>query len=184
MHDPAGQAAGTSPVEPALVREILRGYALSPHGIHGPAHWGRVLEHGLFLAARTGADAAVVAHFAVFHDVRRVNDGSDPGHGRRGAALARALRARLPLDPAQLDLLAWACEHHTDREADDDVTVQACWEADRLDLWRVGYEPSAPWLRSAAALDPATLAWTRERSLARHVPGFVTRHWLAGAAPA
>jgi uncharacterized protein len=79
----------------AIVAEILTGYPLPARGFHGVVHWARVLENGLKLAESTGARVAVVQLFAVFHDSRRENDGTDPEHGRRGADLAATLRGRL-----------------------------------------------------------------------------------------
>jgi len=34
-----------------------------------------------------------------------------------------------------------ACEGHTYKGYHDDVTIQTCWDADRLDLGRVGITP-------------------------------------------
>jgi len=74
-----------------LLRSVLAGYSLPCDGAHGLTHWGRVMENGRRLAEITGADVRVVELFALFHDCRRVNEGTDPGHGRRGAAHARTL---------------------------------------------------------------------------------------------
>lgn len=75
-------------LSPVLMRAILDGYLLPVMGIHGLPHWGRVFETGLRPAEITGADLEVVALFAVFHDSRRVNEGTDPDQGPRGAELA------------------------------------------------------------------------------------------------
>ncbi len=79
----------------AIVIEILREYSLPISGVHGIAHWARVLENGLRLAEITGADTDVVTLFAIFHDSRRINEGHDNGHGFRGAELAACFRGRL-----------------------------------------------------------------------------------------
>lgn len=165
-------------IETSLVHKILPGYVLSPMGIHGLPHWARVLEIGLRLAERTGADARVVALFAVFHDARRKNDSYDPGHGRRGAELAAHLRDDLGLTDPQFELLAYACTHHTDGRTEGDATVRTCWDSDRLDLWRVGITPRAKLLCTEAARDREMQVWARERSIAEHVPSFVTDLWL------
>jgi len=170
----------TDTITAPLMGAILAGYQLSPTGIHGLPHWARVLETGLRLAEATGADTRVVALFAVLHDARRCNDHSDPDHGRRGAQLARALRGtRLHLDDAELRLLAAACTYHTDGRTTGDVTLLTCWDADRLDLWRVGIEPRDELLCTDAARDPDLRAWVRRRSLAGHVPAVVRKRWLA-----
>jgi uncharacterized protein len=167
--------------DPALVREILRGYTLPPMGDHGVGHWARVLENGQHLAERTGADPVVVAHFAVFHDARRVNEHADPGHGARGSDLARQMRADwLPfLTDDQFALLTHACDRHTDGTTRADVTVQTCWDADRLDLWRVGIEPNPLYLCTRAAKTDDVRAWAYSQSLFRRVPDYVQAEWLA-----
>ncbi len=121
-------------------------------GPHGLAHWERVAGNGLALATGTaGADTEVVLLFALFHDAMRQNDGHDPEHGRRGSALARTLSHLLPLDAGRLDLLTAACDEHTNGFVSDDPTIGACWDADRLDLPRVGIRPDAHLLSTAAA---------------------------------
>jgi uncharacterized protein len=110
--------------------------------IHGPEHWARVAEHGARLAAATRhADAAVIRLFALFHDAMRENDGYDPGHGPRAAELVLELNGLLRLNDLQFADLADACERHDRGLVTDNPTVGCCWDADRLDLPRVGATP-------------------------------------------
>jgi uncharacterized protein len=153
-----------------LSRELLEAiraqYGLPWRGTHGVTHWARVRETGLRLAARTGADPAVVELFAVLHDARRRNEGVDPGHGGRGADLAATLRGTLVrLSDAAFALLRVACADHTKGAIEADVTIQTCWDADRLDLGRVGIVPDPARLCTAAAREPTIRAWAYERSL-------------------
>jgi uncharacterized protein len=149
-----------------VVAEILRGYALPVWGDHGLAHWGRVMENGLRLARRTGADTEVITLFALFHDSRRENEWTDPDHGRRGAELALSLRGRFfELSEAAFALLYRACELHTDCRWDPDRTVQTCFDADRLDLGRVGLTPDPDRLCTKAARDPDMLGWAHQRAV-------------------
>jgi uncharacterized protein len=136
-----------------LIKIILEGYQLPKEGIHGPRHWMRVSQVGLQLAQACGADAEVVHMFALFHDSRRENEDCDPDHGRRGAELARSMLDThlLHLNRAQFELLRYACVHHTDGTTSTDPTIGCCWDADRLDLGRVGIEPAARYLSTAAA---------------------------------
>jgi len=157
--------------------EILSGYELRIMGIHGIAHWGRVLENGSRLAAKTGADTKVITLFAVFHDARRIREGTDPDHGKRGAELASRLRSSLDLTDPQFERLEHACIHHADGKTEGDPTVQTCWDADRLDLWRVGITPRAPMLCTEAARDPDLREWTRTRSIHGHLPD-CSSEWL------
>jgi uncharacterized protein len=162
------------PVSEEVFHTILRGYDLSPMGIHGLPHWGRVFENGRRLASDSGADPRVLDLFALFHDARRRNEHHDDGHGARGADLARELRAALsPLSDCQFDLLCEACEHHTDGLTHPDPTIGACWDADRLDLWRVGITPVEAFLSTEVARDPGTLTWAEKRSSRCEIPPFV-----------
>jgi uncharacterized protein len=120
--------------------------------LHGLAHWEQVGQNGLALAAETeGADAEVVLLFALFHDSMRLNDGYDPDHGRRGSGLARELANLVPLERGRLDLLCAACDDHADGLVSGDPTIGACWDADRLDLPRVGIRLDPGLLSTGAA---------------------------------
>lgn len=115
--------------------------------IHGPAHWRRVERNGLLIAARSGAIQKVVRLFAVFHDCRREHDDWDDTHGARGAAFAARLRGVLfDLSDEHFALLQHACKWHSHGRLSDDATIGTCWDADRLDLGRVGTEPEARYM--------------------------------------
>lgn len=156
---------------PELVKAVLDQYSLPRNGTHGPSHWARVLENGLRVARSSGADPEVVALFALFHDSRRTNEGIDRGHGRRGADLAKKLwGVHLHLDRERFELLHDACARHTDGETEADITVQTCWDADRLDLPRVGFTIDPKLLCTEAARDPEVIAWATGRAHARFEP--------------
>lgn len=161
-----------------LLEAIFKDYRLHPLGTHGVSHWARVLENGRRLAERTGARRSVVELFAVFHDARRESEVFDPRHGKRGADLAAGLRGRLfDLPDADFDLLYEACAHHADGLTKADVTVQTCWDADRLDLLRAGIHPAARRLCTAAARDPQMIEWACRRSKQHIIPALVTAEW-------
>ena len=149
-------------------------FSLDLEGIHGFSHWLRVRENGLRLAQASGADPALVALFALLHDVKRRSDGLDPDHGRRAAEFVRGLQGSLlPLSQPDLELLTYAIAHHSDGLVEAHVTVQTCWDADRLDLGRVGIKPQARYLGTAAARDPEIMAWAHEQSLGHRQPWWV-----------
>jgi uncharacterized protein len=161
-----------------IVHRVLEDYALPPHGTHGVGHWARVLENGLRLAEVSGACVEVVRLFAVFHDSRRVNEGVDHGHGQRGAELAAKLRGDLfDLDDHEFQLLQEACAWHTDGLTVGNITVQSCWDADRLDLGRVGTLPDPRRLCTAAARRTEILKWADGRGALEVVPGIVQKEW-------
>jgi uncharacterized protein len=163
---------------PALARAVLARHRQGSAGIHGVAHWARVLENGRHLAEETGAHPGVVELFALFHDSCRWTDGHDNGHGRRGAEFARFLRGVLfDLGDAQFDLLWTACAFHTDGRTDGDVTVLTCWDADRLDLGRAGIVIRPDRLCTDAARDAKRIAWAKHRSYDNCLPPLVVDEW-------
>ncbi len=168
-----------SPLSPPLLSRILEGYALPPNGVHGVAHWARVLENGRKLAALTsGADLDVVELFAVFHDSRRVNEAWDRGHGQRGSELAGELRGEFfDLDEARFAQLQFACDLHTSGMTRAAPSVQVCWDADRLDLLRVGTLPQVNLLCTEAARVPEIMQWANHRAARFHVPELVRDEW-------
>jgi uncharacterized protein len=157
-----------------LVDACLGSYSLELLGIHGPAHWARVRLHGLVLARRTGADPLVVELFAWLHDTQRENDGHDPEHGLRAAALARQLEGdAFELGAGALDDLLEALSGHSEGRTRASVSVQTCWDADRLDLGRIGIRPRADRLCTDFARDPRVIegAWSMSRRWVRRMYG-------------
>jgi len=170
---------------PPILRAVLEDYALPWDGAHGVAHWARVLENGLRLAEETGADIEVVRLFAVLHDSRRVSEATDPDHGPRAAEYAGSLRGRLfELPDRGFRLLHRACWGHTHERTHPDVTIQTCWDADRLDLGRVGVTPHPSRLCTEAARRPEMIRWADGRAGFDVVPEFVREEWGIDLGPA
>src|SRR5688500_12746140 len=134
-----------------LWRHIESQFLLGPGSMHGPSHWRRVEANGLMLARESGADVTIVRLFAVLHDSRRHDEGTDIGHGERGAELARLLRAEyFELSDADLQILCDACAAHEKGGVSGHPTIGTCWDADRLDLVRVGARPDAKYMSTDA----------------------------------
>jgi uncharacterized protein len=160
-------ASRTRILSTALLEHVRAEFQLEWRGIHGAPHWARVRCNGLLLAYTTDADTRVIELFAFLHDVRRLDDGHDPYHGERAAELAGELRGSLlELDRPAFRLLEIACRDHSDGYTRADPTVQTCWDADRLDLGRVGIRPEADRLCTQAARDPEVIEAAYRRSLA------------------
>ena len=125
----------TQPLMDAILNQFIPGR----DSIHGPSHWQRVEAFGLKLAEGTDANIAVIRLFALFHDACRLHDGSDRDHGPRGAELAARWRDKyFTLPDKAFDQLTYACKWHTKKRLCDDLTIAICWDADRLDLTRIG----------------------------------------------
>lgn len=131
--------------------------------VHGDQHWRAVAEVGLrLLPDNRKAEPTVVFLFALFHDAMRVNEAADPGHGQRGAELARELHGRLfQLPPERFGLLVDACAGHTEARFSDSPTIGVCFDSDRLNLWRVGKTPEAKYLSTDAALEDELQQWSK-----------------------
>ena len=117
----------------------------------------RVEENGHLLADATGADKEVISYFAYLHDCQRWNDFDDPEHGPRAAVYAQNHRHLIDLNNDQFTILKRACSGHTHAmpkgQAGIHKTLAACWDADRLDIGRVGVEIDPRYLFSNFAKD-------------------------------
>jgi uncharacterized protein len=135
-------------------------------GIHGAPHWSRVRHNGLLLAEQQEGDPEVIQWFAFLHDLERHDDYRDPEHGVRAAMLAREINDEfMRLSNDQLILLEDACTHHSDGHTEHDPTVMICWDADRLDLGRVGIYPDAQYLCTALAKNSRFIDAAYDRSM-------------------
>jgi uncharacterized protein len=132
----------------ACVRDhALSGFKCGADSIHGPAHWQRVDDFGVSIAESTGADLTVVRLFALLHDCCRMDDGEDLDHGPRAAEMiGRIVPEVFDLAQGRLDLLRYAVRYHTDGLTTDDATIGTCWDADRLDIGRVGIIPTSRYM--------------------------------------
>lgn len=131
------------------------------HGHHGIAHWSRVWGHGRRLARALDVDPALLCWFAFLHDSRRENENHDPGHGPRAADFAVRLRRSGVITELPAREFEWLCEamrRHSDGHVDGEIALRACWDADRLDLGRVGIRPAPRHLCTAPAREPQTIA--------------------------
>ena len=129
---------------------------------HGVSHWERVERNGLLLATDE-VNRTVVRLFAYLHDKWRVDDWEDIEHGKRAAENLPALRSTLLawLTDEEFDLLCKACELHTVCHCTGNPTIDACFDADRLDLMRVGITP-----------DPERMATERGKFYAANLEQF------------
>lgn len=137
------------------VRDYVRKYSCVG-GFHGIEHWDRVYRNGQLLAA-SDVNSLVVGLFAYLHDFCRDSDGDDLQHGPRAAAFVDDVRYELLWDVSdeEIALLKEACRFHTTSQRTGNSTIDACFDADRLDLGRVGIIP-----------DPDKMATDRGKALA------------------
>lgn len=109
---------------------------------HGVEHWDRVARFGQLLY-QEGADLDVILAFAYLHDSERMNNGRDINHGKRASRLIDTIRhTKLQnMTDEQIAKLKKACELHTIAHRTGDLTIDICFDADRMDLLRVRNRP-------------------------------------------
>lgn len=115
--------------------------------VHGVKHWQDVWHYAEQIAENDpSVDIDVVAHFCLLHDSCRFDDNDDPGHGPRAAEFVNELHIDgllTGLNINQRKKLRYAIRNHSIGLVTEDPTVGVCWDADRLDLPRVGVTPIA-----------------------------------------
>ena len=124
--------------------------------LHGIRHWDRVYENGQKLLT-PDTNPLVIGLFAYLHDSCRIDDGEDINHGQRAAVWIDTLRNTYLKDVSdeEIELLQEACRLHTTELKTGNPTIDACFDSDRLDLWRVGIIP-----------DPTRLATEKGKEIA------------------
>jgi uncharacterized protein len=140
----------------AIERHVLDNhYAEATGTFHGPDHWYRVQNHSHAVARSMGIDPLIPHIFALVHDSQREDEGTDPWHGARAAKFVKQRRKDLFqfLSNLEVEQLAHACELHSDGHTVSHQPAMACWDADRLDLWRVGIQPDPRYLCTNYARD-------------------------------
>jgi HD superfamily phosphodiesterase len=153
------------------------------HGsrLHGPAHTRRVHVHARRLLEELrwpAADAQLVLHAALWHDIGREGDGVEPDHGRRSAERADELGLTAALSPGDAAVVRFAILRHSLRDrgaaeqaeelaesrdearrlADPGRALRVLWllkDADALDRVRLGFGEQADprQLRHREAID-------------------------------
>lgn len=119
---------------------------------HGLPHWKRVERNAILLSLierngklcfREGVNMKVVCLFAYLHDKCRFNNNTDWKHGERAAEMLHTIKDTLlkDLNDEEFLLLKQACKLHTTTHKTGNLTIDTCFDADRLDLKRVGIEP-------------------------------------------
>lgn len=147
-------------------------FRFNPRGIHGAPHTARVLVWADAIAVAIAAPDALrgreLRWAAAVHDVGRIDDGIDPGHGGRSAAWAVDRLPSIRPETAGLDIpfLAELCRWHEvpDREIERlSLELLILKDADALDRARLGdLDPSR--LRLARSLGLVAAAEKLERA--------------------
>lgn len=137
-----------------LISFLRKVYQCDWDGFHGINHWNRVASNGKAIGKLQGlksADLLIVDLFSYIHDSCRQNEDEDINHGQRAAVMAWDLNGLCyDLNRCSLDKLCNAIAGHSYGAISNDITIQTCWDADRLDLGRVGITPSNKYISKIA----------------------------------
>jgi len=141
-----------------------------PSTLHGITHAARVMVWTTVLA-EDGPLFEPALWAAACHDLCRLDDGPDPGHGERAAMwVIEELPRHLEEPPAHLDAIASAVRWHAYPDRDAGWRDELLWilkDADALDRVRLG-DLDEGRLRSAAArgrVDDADELFARTRKM-------------------
>jgi uncharacterized protein len=138
-----------------LIQFVGKVFQCDWQGLHGIQHWTRVAKHGKTIGKLHGlskSDLLIVELFSYLHDSCRQSEGIDRDHGQRAAVMALDLNGLCyDLNDCDLERLCDAIAGHSFGGISKDVTIQTCWDADRLDLGRVGIVPSDKYLSKLGA---------------------------------
>lgn len=116
---------------------------------HGIEHWEEVERNGILLAKYDSKiNIKVVRYFAYLHDSCIEYNGNHSErieHGKRAAKFCDEIRNTFlsSFSDNEFLLLRNACEYHTIKTSVGNITIDTCFDADRLDLPRVGIQPKA-----------------------------------------
>lgn len=123
-----------------LVGYVSNGWELGE--IHGMTHWKNVHRNAILLM-QPGVNMNVVVAFAYLHDCCRLSNGNDCEHGKRASLKVDEIRNSILKDfsDEEITLLKSACLLHTDVLRTGNLTIDTCFDSDRLDLGRVGIKP-------------------------------------------
>jgi HD superfamily phosphodiesterase len=166
----------------ACTPEAPEDWFLRRSGLHGVAHTRRVCIHARRLTEELGwppEDAVLVLRAALYHDIGRLGDGVEPGHGAGSVARADELGLLAALPQADAAVVRFAIRRHSLRDAgappdaeklaaasdparrlaEPERALRVLWllkDADALDRIRLGPGEHA---------DPRQLRWARTAGL-------------------
>ncbi len=110
------------------------------------------------LSTHYNIESEVFELFALLHDSKRHDEFEDKHHGKRAALFAKELLANevITLNDEDTKRLLYACANHTHSDKKNplfnDRVIQICFDSDRLDIDRVGFEVDPAYLATEYAI--------------------------------
>ena len=147
-----------------LIKKLESYCRLKDSKLHGAGHWVRVHRFGKLLSDKCNLRPELedcVETFSLTHDLARNLDGFEEDHGGNSALLFNKIRNELfpDLSNNQVEVIKIAIHYHSDGMTSEEAyykglfdhidlfgddlinTIGCCWDADRLDLLRLGRHP-------------------------------------------
>lgn len=140
-----------------LIEQLKKEFKIDYYGDHGIYHWQRVYENTQRLSNHYNIESEVFELFALLHDSKRHDEHRDTHHGIRAAGFVQKLlrNGAIELGAKDRGRLLYACANHTSSDKEDplfnDLIVQICFDSDRLDIGRVGYDVDPKYLATEYA---------------------------------
>ncbi|MCP4581303.1 MAG: hypothetical protein GY839_06770 [candidate division Zixibacteria bacterium] len=161
-----------------LLKIIHNEFALEWYGCHGILHWLRVRRNGLALCEKMNGNSKIAELFSVIHDCKRMDNGEDILHGKRASSFIGNTSGMIDsiLSPNEIQILKYACEYHTTEDKSDNPDIQICWDADRLDLGRVGKKIDKIYINTSWAKDELFVEKLKSRPINNGLPSFFTNY--------
>ena len=161
-----------------LLEKITNEFALDLYGRHGIYHWARVLENAFYIYENLNVDKEILVLFSILHDSKRLNEKYDKKHGLRAAEFTKSINENLlKLSDSKLEILITACAEHNSVIFHDNLTIQTCWDADRLDLLRAKIIPSPKYLNLETSKHDNTIEWANKRSSSNEI-SHIAKYWI------
>ncbi|MDX2470608.1 MAG: hypothetical protein QNL04_08530 [SAR324 cluster bacterium] len=148
-----------------LIGTVLQNYALHKDGTHGLNHWLRVMYFGVKIAQQRSINMNFVILFALIHDSQRQEGWEDEEHGLRAAeSLTNFPWLQDYITHEELEKLFFAIMFHNKGITSKDQLIQTCWDADRLDLPRVGISLDPEYFSQDTWSDQKLMKWAIQAS--------------------
>lgn len=141
------------------------------HGLH--THTEAVVFRAIDYALELGKNPMPVLFAAACHDMARIQEGPDEGHGERAVPLARKVMNRFSkrLTDTEKETVLTAIRMHSTGIQTSDYICACLWDADRTRLaWERGYHEkyfNTPYAKKVASGDAKEYIKRQNRILGR-----------------
>jgi len=132
-----------------LFQSAISQMGVEPFGLHGVIHWNGVYQNCLMLDPEpTMIEDWFYWCFSMLHDCCRYSEYGDARHPEKAAKLVEP-------DTDFNKQLNYTIRYHSAGVISEDLHTGTCWDADRLELPRVGITPDPKLMSTEAGKEAA-----------------------------